>query len=67
MATPHVAGLIALLYDRGIIKTTEDVKRVLAKFSSTKSKELGYGLFKYSMFMYPTGGEAVGGQGGGVY
>lgn len=67
MATPHVAGLIALLYDRGIIKTAEDVKRVLAKFSSTKSKELGYGLFKYSMFMYPTGGEAVGEQGGGVY
>jgi len=50
MATPHVAGLVALLYDRGVIRTVKDIKRTMASIANNKTKELGYGLFKYSYF-----------------
>jgi len=72
MATPHVAGLVALLYDRGVIKSPDDIKSVLAKLSE-KDKEVGYGLFKYNTFITSLeggdedGGEPNPGRGGRVY
>lgn len=46
MATPHVAGLIALAYDRGLVKTAGDVKRLMARHG-TKDKFRGYGLITW--------------------
>jgi len=43
MATPHAAGLIAYAYDRGIVKTAQDVKDRL-KVHAEKNKEVGYGF-----------------------
>ena len=51
MSTPHVAGLVALLYDKGAINTVDDVKAVMSELGD-KTRELGYGLFKYSYFGY---------------
>jgi len=49
MATPGVAGAVAYLYDKGIIKDASDVKRVM---SGLKKKDpfTGYGLFHFSHF-----------------
>ena len=49
MATPAVAGAIAILYDKGIIKNVEDVKRVMSRLGR-KNSEVGYGLFHFSHF-----------------
>ncbi len=49
MATPAAAGAVAILYDRGIIKTAADVKRVMAGVKS-KDAETGYGLFHFRHF-----------------
>jgi len=43
MATPHVAGLIAYAYDRGIVQTAQDVKDRL-KVHAAKDKDVGYGF-----------------------
>ena len=51
MSCPHAAGLVALLYDRGKIRTATDVKRVLKeKGLPEKTIDKGYGLVKYGMF-----------------
>ena len=46
MATPHVAGLVALAIDRGLINSIDDVK---SKMAGTKDSEKGYGLLKWSI------------------
>lgn len=50
MATPHVAGIVALLVDRGAAKTVDDVKNVMRAISKQKNPETGWGLLKYSYF-----------------
>ncbi len=51
MATPHAAGLIALLIDRGIISSASDVKRVMSSvWGRSKDIAWGYGLIKWSYF-----------------
>jgi len=49
MATPHAAGLIALLFDRGIIRTAEDVKNAMRALGP-KSNDEGWGTIKLSLF-----------------
>jgi intein/homing endonuclease len=51
MATPHVAGLVALLVEGGVVKTAADVKEVLRLKGHPKTVEDGYGLIKMSMFV----------------
>lgn len=43
MSTPAVAGLLAYAYDRGMIRTAQDVKRKLAA-GQAKNHRVGYGL-----------------------
>jgi hypothetical protein len=66
MATPHAAGLVARLYDRGIIKTAKEVKRVAREEGSVpefetaaananeqvngKNVAVGYGVLRESLF-----------------
>jgi subtilisin family serine protease len=51
MATPIVSGSVAILLDRGKIKTARDFKRRMAESCGTqKSSEVGYGLFHFSRF-----------------
>jgi len=45
MATPHAAGIIALAYDRGMIRTADDVRRRIK--TSYKSIHSGYGLLSW--------------------
>lgn len=47
MATPAVAGLVALALDRGLVKTAEDVKR---KMLGNKGNDIGYGLLTWDIF-----------------
>lgn len=46
MATPIVAGMVALLVESGVVKTAEDVKRLARNNMQLdgKSYEMGYGL-----------------------
>ncbi|MFH1484898.1 MAG: S8 family serine peptidase [Chloroflexota bacterium] len=46
MATPAAAGLIALAYDRGLVKTAADVKKKMARGES-KDRFKGYGLLTW--------------------
>lgn len=50
-ATPHVAGLIALAIDRGLIRNVNDVKTLMRNSSSEKKTDVGYGLLQLSMLM----------------
>jgi len=50
MATPHVAGIVGLLYDRGKVRTVEDIKRIMKEKGHSKDIETGYGLLKYTYF-----------------
>lgn len=45
MATPHAAGIIALAYDRGLVRTADDVRRRIK--TSYKSIHSGYGLLSW--------------------
>ena len=49
-ATPHVAGLAALLVESGI-NTVGEIKRVLREKGHAKTVHDGWGLLKLSMFM----------------
>ena len=45
MATPHVAGIVALAYDRGLVRTADDVRFKLRRvWVEPKSIEVGLGL-----------------------
>jgi hypothetical protein len=50
-ATPHVAGLVALLVEAGVVKTAADIKEVLRLKGHPKTVEDGYGLIRLSMFI----------------
>jgi len=50
MATQHVAGIVGLLYDRGKVRTVEDIKRIMKEKGHSKDIETGYGLLKYTFF-----------------
>jgi subtilisin family serine protease len=50
-ATPHVAGLVALLVEAGVVKTAADIKEVLRLKGHPKTVEDGYGLIRLSMFV----------------
>ena len=50
MATPACAGLIALAVDRGLIRTAEDVKKIMSKYQ-TKDSDVGYGLLTWPKLM----------------
>lgn len=50
MATPHAAGLVALLIDRGVVKSLEDIKKALARAYGEKNIDTGYGLIRMSIF-----------------
>ncbi|MEM2946599.1 MAG: S8 family serine peptidase, partial [Thermoproteota archaeon] len=47
MATPHVAGLVALAIDKGLVGNIDDVKARMARFGE-KSANKGYGLLTWS-------------------
>lgn len=49
MATPGVAGAVAILYSREIIRNAGDVKRIMSR-TGKKSYNMGYGLFHFSHF-----------------
>ena len=49
MATPHAAGLIALLVDRGAVKSAVEIKRVMSKLGE-KTVDKGWGTIKWSLF-----------------
>jgi len=46
MATPAAAGLVALGVDRGLIKTSKDVKNIMSKYQP-KDSDTGYGLLTW--------------------
>lgn len=49
MAAPHTAGLVALLYERKVVRTATDVKRRMRDVSGgAKSTSRGYGLLRYT-------------------
>ena len=48
-ATPQVAGLVAMLLEGGFVKSTQDIKNIMAQHGS-KANNTGYGLIKYSYF-----------------
>jgi len=56
MATPHVAGVVSLLVDRGAVTKPDDIKLVMKlsvegeEEEKEKNPETGYGLLKYSYF-----------------
>jgi len=50
MATPHVAGLIALAIDRGLVRDVVDVKRRMSLVAE-KVADKGYGLLTWSMIV----------------
>jgi len=47
MATPHVAGLVALAIDKGLVGNIDDVKARMKRFGE-KSADKGYGLLTWS-------------------
>jgi len=55
MSCPAVTGALAILYDRGIIRNVDDVKRVMSKVKA-KDPYVGYGLFHFSYFGVEGGG-----------
>lgn len=50
MATPHVAGLVALLKQKFPNLTTQRIKAIMAAKGKTWDKALGFGVPKWSMF-----------------
>lgn len=48
-ATPQAAGLIALAYERGLIRTADDVRLRLSRNSQPKNTGSGYGLLTWDM------------------
>lgn len=51
MSTPIVAGALAFLYDRGIIKSAKEAKDIMKRaWGKSKSSEVGYGLFHIRHF-----------------
>jgi len=50
MATPHVAGVVALLLHARKIRSTDDIKAKMKAVGGEKSVEKGWGLLKYSYF-----------------
>lgn len=51
MATPIVAGLVAILLEEGKIRTAADVKRVMREvWGKDKSVNVGYGIMDYEAF-----------------
>jgi len=55
MATPGVAGAVAILYDKEIIKDVDDVKRTMSRVKK-KDYYTGYGLLHFSHFGVEGGG-----------
>jgi hypothetical protein len=52
MATPHVAGIVSLAYDRGLVRTADDVRAKLRRrWAGAKSIEVGYGLLTWDRLM----------------
>lgn len=53
MATPQVAGLVALAYEKGLLRTAAEVKDRLRRSSSraAKSPETGYGRMHWSRLL----------------
>ena len=49
MATPHAAGLLALLYERLGINSVGEVKEKMKEIAR-KSYDRGYGLIRYGIF-----------------
>ena len=47
MATPHVAGLVALAYERGLVKTTAQVIGKMIAAGRAKDEQRGYGLITW--------------------
>ena len=50
MATPHVAGLLALLHERFGVGSVGEVKEMMRRISGGKSYDRGYGLIRYGIF-----------------
>ena len=50
MATPHVAGLTALLVDRGLVDGVDSIKERMKAIGGQKGIDRGWGLMKYSYF-----------------
>jgi subtilisin family serine protease len=50
MATPHVAGLVALLKQRTPTLTTPQVKSVLASQGNSWNPDTGFGVPNWNMF-----------------
>ncbi len=50
MATPHVAGLVALAIDRDLVRNIDDVKAKMARFGE-KTIDKGYGLLTWSKLL----------------
>jgi len=52
MATPHAAGVVALAYDRGLVRTADDVRAKLRReWAEAKSIEVGYGLLRFDRLL----------------
>lgn len=49
MATPHVAGLVALALDRGHIRGLEEIKTRMKARSPKKTRGVGYGLLTWQI------------------
>lgn len=49
MSCPHVAALVSLAIDRGLIKNMDDVKNLMKKVSPEKKIDVGYGLLKWNI------------------
>lgn len=50
-ATPHCAGLVACLLEGGLIRSTEDFKRVCAEKGHPKTSDDGWGVCRLSWFL----------------
>ena len=49
MATPHVAGLVALAYEHGLVKTTAQVIGKMMATGRVKDEKRGYGLITWPL------------------
>lgn len=50
MATPHVAGLLAILYDRGFIKGFDDVINIMRFYQRERDDARGWGFIHFKKF-----------------
>lgn len=49
MATPAIAGAVAILYDKGLVGNARDIKAVVSRVRAKEPTD-GYGLFHFSYF-----------------